>query len=40
MLYILYMIDYDGNGYFMRKFVKRNRELKNVTSYWMVGETK
>lgn len=36
MLYILYIIDADGLGYHMRKFVKRQRELRGVASYWAV----
>lgn len=36
MFYILYIIDDDGIGYYVRKFVRRNRELKRVNSYWIV----
>ncbi len=36
MFYILYIIDADGIGYYMRKFVRRNRELNGANSYWIV----
>ena len=40
MFYILYIIDDEsldaGIGYYVRKFVRRNRELKRVNSYWIV----
>lgn len=36
MFYILYIIDSDGRGYYMRRFVKQKRELNQATSYWMV----
>jgi hypothetical protein len=39
MFYILYIIDNEGTGYFMRKFVKRQRDINPATSYWMVPGT-
>jgi hypothetical protein len=36
VFYILYIITDDGRGYFMRRFVKRKRDIGPATSYWMV----